>query len=467
MLSLCSAGARLCDGFARREFLRVGGLGAFGLGMAPLLAARRAAASTDRPLFGRAKACIVLWMTGGPPQHETWDPKPDAVPEIKGPFGSISTSVPGIRVGELMPRTAQMMDRLCVLRGVHTDNPSHPGSSYEMMTGVMHSRGKGRDDITDSRSDFPTYSSIIKRFKPARGGLPSAVVLPEPIFNVPFYPGQHGGFLGSTWDPWRITCDPTVEDFKVPEFTLQTDVTSSRLATRRELVQRVEQSFGSRESANMLVQYADQAQQALDLLAGNRAREAFDLTREPPEVRDLYGRHKFGQGCLLARRLVEAGVPLVQVNWHRQQDDDTPMWDAHWKLEYNLKEKLMPPMDRGFSVFLDDLEARGLLAETLVVWMGEFGRTPKLEFIPPHPAAGRNHWGNVFSIALAGAGVRGGEVHGASDADGAFPHDFPVEPADLTATLFHVLGIDPTQEIRDPLGRPHPLSRGRVLERLF
>lgn len=467
MLSLCGAATRLCDGLPRREFLRVGGLSAFGLGMAPLLAARRTLAASDRPLFGRAKACIVLWMSGGPPQHETWDPKPEAVPEIRGPFGSIPTSVPGIRVGELMPLTAQRMDCLCILRGVHTDNPSHPGSSYEMMTGVQHPRGKGRDDIVDSRSDFPTYSAIVKRFRRAPNGLPGAVVLPEPFFNVPFYPGQHAGFLGSNWDPWRITCDPTAEAFRVPEFTLQEDVSSSRLASRRELVGRVEQSFASEKSAPKMIEYADQAQQALDLLAGNRAREAFDLTRETPAVRDRYGRHKFGQSCLLARRLVEAGVPLVQVNWHRDKDDDTPMWDAHWKLEVNLKQKLMPPMDEAYSVLLDDLAERGLLEETLVVWMGEFGRTPKLEYTAPHPTVGRNHWGNVFSIALAGAGVRGGEVHGASDQDGAFPHDFPVEPADLTATFFHVLGIDPNQEIRDPLDRPHPLSRGRILERLF
>lgn len=451
----------------RRQFLRVGGVTACGAGLGFLNAGKAARAGTSRPLFGRAKACIVLWMTGGPPQHETWDPKPDAAPEIRGPFGSISTSIAGVRVGELMPRTAQILDRLCVLRGVHTDNPSHPGSSYEMMTGVLHSRGKGRDDIAESRSDFPSYAAVVKKFRPSTNGLPTSVVLPEAIFNVPFYPGQHAGFLGSAWDPWLITCDPSSEAFKIPEFTLQAEVNAVRLASRRGLLNQVEQPFGAPAPASSLLKYANQAEQALDLLGGGRAKTAFDLTQEPPEVRDRYGRHKFGQGCLLARRLVEAGVSLVQVNWHRDKDDDTPMWDAHWKLEYNLKQKLMPPMDQSFPVLLDDLAQRGLLDETLVVWMGEFGRTPKLEYITPHPEVGRNHWGNVFSIALTGAGIRGGEVHGASDRDGGYPTEFPVEPADLTATLFHVLGIDPNQEIHDHLDRPHPLSRGRVLDRLF
>jgi len=214
-------------------------------------------------------------------------------------------------------------------------------------------------------------------------------------------------------------------------------------------------------------EYAAKQIEAMELLSGGGIRQALDLSREPAEVRDAYGRHKFGQCCLLARRLVEAGVPFVQVNWHRDANDDTPMWDAHWKLEDNLKRKLMPPMDQAYPTLLEDLQQRGLLAETLVLWMGEFGRTPKLEYVAPHPTIGRNHWGNVFSIALAGAGIRGGVVHGASDKDGAFPHDFPVEPADLTATMFHALGISPELEIRDPLNRPFPISRGRVLERLF
>jgi hypothetical protein len=304
----------------------------------------------------------------------------------------------------------------------------------------------------------------VKRFRPAPVGIPGAVVIPEPIFNVPFYPGQHAGFLGSAWDPWLLACDPAAKDFRVAELTLPADVSGDRLVWRRGLLDRIDHRLSR---GLPLEQHATRCAEAFDLLGGSRVRRAFDLAREAPAVRDAYGRHKFGQCCLLARRLVEAGVPLVQVNWHREANDDTPMWDAHWKLEENLKNKLMPPMDQAYPMLLEDLDQRGLLDETLVVWMGEFGRTPKLEYVKPHPTAGRNHWGNCFSIALAGAGVRGGQVHGASDKDGAFPLEFPIEPCDLTATLFHVLGIAPGTEIVDSLNRPHPLSRGRVLERLF
>ena len=363
-----------------------------------------------------------------------------------------------------MPRTAAMLDKLTVLRGVHTDNPSHPGSSYEMFTGMLHPRGKGRDDIVDSRTDFPNYAAIVARFRPAPQGIPSAVVIPQPIFNVPFYPGQDAGFLGSSWDPWRLTCDPTQEDFQIPELTLDKQVSVNRFSLRRGLLGGVDERLSGDDS---LGQYAEQQAEALDLLRGGGIRQAFDLTSEPAATRDAYGRHKFGQSCLLARRLIEAGVPLVQVNWHREEKDDTPMWDVHWRLEDNMKNKLMPPMDQAFPTFLTDLEQRGLLADTLVFWMGEFGRTPKLEYVNPHLLVGRNHWGNVFSIALAGAGVRGGQVLGASDKDGGFPQDFPVEPADLTATMFHLLGISPDTEIRDGLNRPFPISRGRVLEKVF
>ena len=467
MLAIHNRGAALCDGITRREVLRLGGLSAFGLSLAQFLAARTAHAAVPRPSFGRAKACIVLWMTGGPPQHETWDPKPDAPAEIRGSFRHIATNVPGIHIGELMPRTARMADRLCILRGVHTDNPSHPGSSYEMLTGTLHPLGKGRDDIQASRSDWPSLSAVVKRFKPTTPGVPTAVVLPEPIFNVPFYPGQDAGFLGPEAEPWRVSCDPSATDFNIGELTMPAGVSVARMGERRGLLEAVCRRFDEVQRGTANTRYDRLTQEAFGLICGNRVRSAFELNEEPPTVRDRYGRHKFGQGCLLARRLVEAGVSLVQLNWHRDANDDTPMWDAHWRLEENLKKKLMPPMDQGYTALLDDLDSRGLLAETLVVWMGEFGRTPKLELIAPHPEPGRNHWCNCFSLALAGAGVRGGQVYGASDRDGAYPTRDPVTPADLTATLFHLLGLSPDTEMRDRLDRPQPISRGRVLEQLL
>jgi hypothetical protein len=402
-------------------------------------------------------------MTGGPPQHETWDPKPDAPAEIRGPFGSIATAVPGVRVGELMPEIARRLNQLCVLRAVHTDNPGHAGGSYEMLTGAEHPGGKCNEAIVASRNDWPTLGAVVQRFRAARPGVPTALTFPQAIFNVPFYPGQDAGFLGSAFDPWRLTCDPSVANFQLPELELQTGLSAERLADRQTLLRDV----GQTPSNNAIERFGRHTVQAFDLLSGLTVRRAFDLNREPPALRDRYGRHMFGQGCLLARRLVEAGVALVQVNWHREANDDTPMWDAHWRLEENMKDKLMPPMERGFSALLDDLEARGLLDETLVVWMGEMGRTPRLERIAPHPAPGRNHWGNVFSIALAGSGIQGGNIVGSSDKNGAYPQDAPVTPPELTATIYHALGIPPISEVHDRLGRPVPVSRGHVLHRLW
>lgn len=309
-------------------------------------------------------------------------------------------------------------------------------------------------------------SAVVKRFRPAVAGLPTSVVLPQPVANVPEWPGQNAGFLGSEWDPWLLRCDPSAPNFQLPELTLPGEVPAERLAGRRSLLDQVGRPFerGRRETA--VAGASRHTQHALDLLSGARVRRAFDLEREPPALRDRYGRHKFGQGCLLARRLVEAGVSLVQLNWFREPNQGNG-WDVHWDLEGELKNQLLPPMDQGYTALLEDLAQRGLLDETLVVWLGEMGREPKLTFVPPHAAPGRNHWGGVFSIALAGGGVRGGQVYGASDKIGAYPQDGAVTPADLTATLFHCLGIDPESEIRDRLHRPHPISRGRVLDRLF
>jgi hypothetical protein len=336
-----------------------------------------------------------------------------------------------------------------------------------MLTGTEHPRGKGRDDIEASRSDSPSLSAIVKHCKPPIAGVPPAVVLPEPIFNVPFYPGQDGGFLGPAADPWRLTCDPSAADFRINELKLPDDVPLDRMGARRNLLQAVRRQFDHAAGGPAEARYGRFAEEAFGLVCGNRVTAAFELNAEPTALRDRYGRHKFGQGCLLARRLIEAGVRLVQLNWHREPNDDTPMWDAHWRIDENLKTKLMPPMDQGYTALLEDLETRGLLTETLVVWMGEFGRTPKLEYIAGHPQPGRNHWGNCFSIALCGAGIRGGQVYGASDKDGAYPSRGPVTPPDLTGTLFELLGIPVETAIHDHLGRPHALSRGRVIEQLF
>jgi hypothetical protein len=465
MFSVHDRGPRLCDGLTRREWLRVGGLGAFGLSLPALLAGRRATAASPAeaiPGFGKARACIVLFHLGGPPQHETWDPKPDAPAEIRGPFKPIATSVPGLQVCELMPQTARLADRLCVLRAVSTNDSAHSSSGYRMLTGRPHQPLNTENATPGPPNDAPSVAAVVQRLRGGRGGLPAAVRLPEHIWNTGgiVWPGQDGGFLGRTADPWLLHCDPSSPDFQVPGLGLPPDVPPPRLGERLSLLERVNGRLDALDRGASAARYDHRTQQALDLLRAGRARQAFDLDREPPALRDRYGRTRWGQSCLLARRLVEAGVSLVQVNWTRMATDtaEAPAWDNHTHNAERCKSILMPVMDPAYSALLEDLEQRGLLDSTLVVWMGEFGRTPKI-----NKNGGREHWGPVFSVALAGGGVQGGRVLGASDKTGGFPRDGRVAPEDLTATVFHCLGHRPDTEVRDTLGRPFAISRGEVI----
>ena len=457
MWSIRNQGARLCDGLTRREWLRVGGLSAFGLSLPALLASRAVGAAA-----GKAKACIVLFHLGGPPQHETWDPKPDAPAEIRGSFRPIDTAVPGVRVCELMPRTAQRMNKICLLRGMATDDNAHSSSGYWMLTGVPHQPMNAENAKPGAPNDWPCTAAVVQRLRPGDGGLPASVVIPEHIWNTGnlVWPGQDAGFLGRSADPWRILCDPNAADFAIPGLAPPADVPPLRLQERLSLLDQVNRRLDAVERGPAVERFDVRSRQALDLLRAGRARAAFDLDKESPALRDRYGRNRWGQSILLARRLVEAGVSLVQVNWTRTADDtnDNPAWDTHSKNAERCKTALVPKMDLAYSALLDDLDDRGLLDETLVVWMGEFGRSPKI-----NGAGGRDHWGHVFSVALAGGGVRGGQVYGASDAVGGHPREGRVTPQDLTATIFHCLGFSPHAEIQDGLGRPLPLSRGEVI----
>jgi hypothetical protein len=462
MLGLHHRGTRLCDGLTRREWLRVGAVGAFGLALPQLLQARAARPATAAGSFGKAKSCILLFHLGGPPQHETWDPKPDAPAGIRGPFKPIATNVPGIRVGELMPRTSRHLDKICVLRAVSTSDNAHSSSGYWMLTGVPHQPLNTENALPGAPNDWPCTAALVQRLRPDRGGLPASVVVPEHIWNTGMipWPGQDGGFLGRSADPWRLHCHPESPDFHVPGLALPGDVPSERLGGRLSLLDRVDRGLGALERRIETEQYGRNTRQALDLLRAGRARQAFELDREPAAVRDRYGRNRWGQSILLARRLVEAGVSLVQVNWQRMPGDTdaAPAWDTHVDNAGRCKNHLMPVMDLAYSALLDDLQARGLLDETQVIWAGEFGRSPRI-----NPVGGRDHWGHVFSVALAGGGVRGGQVVGASDHIGGHPRDGRVLPQDLTATVFHCLGLSPDTEIRDALGRPVPISRGEVI----
>jgi hypothetical protein len=462
MLRLHDWGTRLCDGLSRREWLRVGGLGALGLSLPALLEARAQAAPAAGTSFGKAKACILLFHLGGPPQHETWDPKDDAPVEVRGELKSIASNVPGIHVGELMPRAAKLLDRICVLRAMSTADNAHSSSGYWMLTGVPHQPMNTENAKPGAPNDWPCTAAIAHHLRHGKNGLPSSITLPEPIWNTGmiFWPGQDGGFLGRSADPWLIRCDPSSPSFQIPGLSLSADMTAPRLDGRLSLLEQVNRGLDRVDRSEAIARFDHRSQQAFDLLRAGKARGAFDLDREPPAMRDRYGRNRWGQSVLLARRLIEAGVSLVQVNWTRMpgDTDDSPAWDTHNKNAQRLKNNLMPPMDLAYSALLEDLQTRGLLDETLIVWMGEFGRSPKI-----NRGGGRDHWGSVFSVALAGGGVRGGQVLGSSDKIGGHPREGRVQPQDLTATVFHCLGYPPHTEMRDTLGRPIVISRGEVI----
>jgi hypothetical protein len=440
---------------SRREWLRVGGLSAAGL----TLTACRASA---RPA-GPAKACIFLFLGGGPPQHETWDPKPDAPAEIRGEFKPIRSSVPGLHVGELMPRTAALAHKVCVLRAVSTNDNAHSASGYWVLTGHPHTPLNQESGKPGPPNDAPSLAGIVRHLKKDAARIPASVILPEHIRNNPNnpWPGQFGGWLGRAADPWLLTCDPTAPRFHVPELSLPGDVAPLRFDDRRSLLGQVNRHFDAIDTAPIVGTQAAYQHQALDLIRSSAARKAFDLDAEPAPVRDRYGRHKFGQSLLLARRLIEAGVTFVQVNWPREKGDENssnPLWDTHQKNAERLKTVLMPQMDQTYPALLDDLDQRGLLDSTLVLAMGEFGRTPKI-----NGAGGRDHWGHVFSAALAGGGIRGGQVIGSSDKVGGHPKEGRVEPQDVHATVLHCLGYGPGTTLRDVEGRELPAVRGTVI----
>jgi hypothetical protein len=459
--------AQLCDGVSRRDWLKIGGLGLAGLSLPALLQSRAEGVTRSvaaPPAFGRAKSCIVLFFLGGPPQHETWDPKPAAPVEVRGELSPIASAVPGISVGELMPRTARLTNKIAILRAVATNDSAHSSSGYYLTTGVPHRPMGVENAKTGAPNDWPCLGAIVRRLWSGPQALPAAITLPEQSANDGnlTWPGQDAGFLGRATDPWLLNCDPSAANFSIPGLALPAEVPALRFDARRALVGEVNRHLDEAHRAGRLALHGAYSRQAIDLLSSPQARRAFDIEQEAPRVRDRFGRSKFGQSVLLARRLVESGVPLIRVNWSRVAGaPNNGHWDTHSANSAGLRA-LMPIMDRAYSALLEDLQTRGLLDETLVVWMGEFGRTPRL-----NGAAGRDHWGSVFSIGLAGGGIQGGIVHGASDSIGAYPRDGRVLPPDLTATIFHLLGIRPDAEVTDPLGRPLAISRGEVIRAIL
>lgn len=463
MLHLLGPGGRLCDGMSRREAMRIGGLGVLGAGL-NLADLSRVGAAADVPVarassFGRARSCILLFLMGGPPQHSTWDPKPDAPAEVRGDFRPIATTVPGLSISELLPRTAMIADKVCILRAVSTGDNAHSSSGYYMLTGRPHQPKNFENANPGAPNDAPSLGAVVRRIGQPGGEVPSAITLPHRIFNTDgsVWPGQDAGFLGRACDPWLLNARLSGEGDAIQEIALPADIDQVRLSRRRELLDNLQRRLDTPELSGT---FDAQARQAFDLLGSSQTRLAFRLEDEPLVNRERYGDSPFGRGVLLARRLVEAGVRLVQVNWYRGPDEPpaNPCWDSHSQESARLRDVLVPPTDRAYSALLEDLHRRGMLEETLVVCMAEFGRSPRLD-----GNGGRNHWGSVFSVTLAGGGIRGGQVHGSSDRIGAYPAEGLVRPEDLSATIFHCLGHLPQTEYHDPLGRPQPISRGDVL----
>ncbi len=442
----------------RRKAIQIGGMGMLGLTLPRLL---QAAESTDIKR-GRAKSVIFLYQFGGPSHLDTFDPKPLAAAGVRSHYGVISTSAPGIEICDQLPKTALVMNEVSLIRTVHHTMKNHNPAAYYALTG----HAPPLDDIRlrDSQELFPAYGSVVDKLAPATNGMPTFVAFPHVLRDGEITPGQHASFLGKGHDPLLVTSDPNDRRFALPELSLPSGVDAGRLQDRREIqklvnrqVQQLEQSVGARG----LEAYYEKT---LGMLTSSKVRDAFNLEAEPQAVRDRYGRTTYGQSCLLARRLVESGVKFVNVYFANNIGGrrNEGGWDTHGfdntRMYPILSEYQLPLTDQTLPTLINDLKERGLFEETLIVWMGEFGRTPRL-----NDNISRDHWPQCYTVMLAGGGVKRGFVYGTSDKQGAYPDKDPVQLDDLIATIFDLIGIDPQTELRDKLNRPIPVSAGRVV----
>ena len=461
---------RACQDFretcrlSRRALLRAGAGGFAGLNLPNLLRAAEAAGPGLRP---RAKHVIFLHQFGGPSHIDTFDLKPDAPAGIRGEFKPIASAVPGVRVSEHLPRTAKAVGRFAQVRSVHHGMRNHNSAAYYSLTGHV----PPLDDIRlrDTQELYPAFGSTVARLRPSEDpALPTSVAFPHVLRDGSVTPGQAASFLGKGFDPFFVGQDPNRPDFRLPELSLPEGLPVGRLDDRRGLLKMMD-AQGDLLRWSATAQGIDRFyERALTMLAAPKVRRAFDLSEEPPALRDAYGRTTYGQSCLLARRLVEAGVRFVTVYFANSIGNATfGGWDTHANNFKGLKDRLLPMTDQTLPTFLDDLAARGLLDETLVVWMGEFGRSPRVMSTKLFGPDGRDHWPNCYTALLAGGGIRGGAVYGSSDRIGAYPATDPVTPDDLAATIFWALGIDPATEVRDTLGRPLPIAAGTPITALF
>ena len=462
----------------RRDLVQVGSLGLLGITLPTML--QRAHAQGLRP--GGARSCIVLFLDGGPAQQDMWDMKPNAPTEVRGAFSPISTSVPGVQVCEHLPMVAQQLHHLALIRSVTHDVMVHSAATYYMLTG-RHPTANGTLIIKEQPGNFPPYGAVVAQRQPL-SGLPEFVHMPDIMWDAGHdLPGQRAGFLGSNYNP-LVAGDPSLPAYTIPGLNLLDSISGRRFAGRQNLLSLLDRSADGRVDPEAFNHLNGHKEKAFALLATNRTRNAFDLTQETVATRERYGLGlpagetrktgarnfgglpHLGQSLLLTRRLIEAGVRLVTVSTGRRRDS---AWDGHLRHYPILRKSLLPYFDRGFSALLQDLGDRGLFDDTLLVVMGEFGRTPKLGQITngTADAGGRDHWSHCYTVMMGGAGIQGGAVYGRSDAHAAYPADDPVSPEDVAATIYYALGIDPKSQITDPQGRPHSLALGKPLLRLF
>jgi hypothetical protein len=444
----------------RRQILEVGGL--CGLGMLlPDLLRSEARAEVRSGTFGRAKSVIMIYLHGGHAQQETWDPKPDGPSPARGEFGAMATSVPGVFVSELLPRSSRVMHKLSVIRSMSHDNANHVQAALPAMTGHAHPPGsEPRGDFPPAPTDFPSVGAVLDSIRPS-SQLPTWVQI-GPLMrrnNGTVLHGQSPGFLGTGHNPLVIDQDLLPNDVRVEAVTPDSEVPLLRIASRRNLLEQVEEQRRRFDRIGDVQSFDSFQQRALNLLTSSATARAFDISGESPSLRDRYGRSQFGQCCLLARRLAEAGVPMINVHFCR-----TPVgsWDTHSQHFNQMKQSLCPVFDQAFAALVEDLDDRGLLDQTLVMANAEFGRTPKV-----NGSSGRDHWPWVYSLALAGGGIARGVVYGASDKIAGHPTSRPHDPKDMAATIYHLLGVPEHTIVSDQFGRPHSLVIGERIEGLL
>jgi hypothetical protein len=435
-VSLTADKHRFCNGWSRRDFLRVGALAPFGLSLGSLLAAEKSAVKRSR-----AKSVLLVFLGGGISHHDTFDLKPDALEEIRGKYKGIPSTIPGLHVGELLPKMAKTMNKVCLVRSQQHGNDHHETATNWVLSGRFGS----------PFGDHPAMGAVVAQQTGFSGVVPPYVAVPRnPSFTWEL---GKSAWLGGRYESFKAG-DPNAKDFKVRDLSLPKDVTPKTLERRATLLKAVDSLGAHVQGSDQIATYDEFHQKAAQMVLSPQAQSAFDVESESERLRDTYGRHEFGQSCLLARRLVENGVRFVTVNYAG--------WDHHAKIFEGLDKKL-PQFDQGFSALIDDMTERGLLKDTLVVCMGEFGRTPKI-----NKDAGRDHWGHAGVMMFAGAGVRGGKIIGATDKTGSQVTDRPVSPADVCWTVYEALGIEPNRELRTPEGRPVAiLDQGATIHELY